>query len=208
LFCDSPLVYGRENKCEKEYAIALDYLETSGEPTDLAYLDPPALYTRMRAVQETVPGALVMDTGSAAILGALIDREASARMDSGLTVMNVGNEYTLAALVKGERIWGLFEHHTSVMPEGALPEYLAAFRAGTLTERRVFDDGGHGCHVVANRPAADYSFTVITGPQRARATSLGRFAAPYGNMMLTACFGLLRAALRHWNLPDVLSVDR
>ena len=46
------------------------------------------------------------------------------------------------------------------------------------------------------RPAEAFAFTVITGPQRRLAQrGPGVFAAPFGDMMLTGCFGLVAAFL-------------
>jgi len=47
------------------------FVEQGGNIVELAYLEVPAHLTRMKAVQADAPGAMLMDTGSAAIWGAL-----------------------------------------------------------------------------------------------------------------------------------------
>ena len=73
----------------------------------MVYQEPPEGMTRMRAVRETVPGAYVMDTGAAAVLGALGDPAvARTAADEGAILVNVGNMHTFACLVKGWRLFG------------------------------------------------------------------------------------------------------
>ena len=58
-------------------------------------------------MQEDAPGAFVMDTGTAAFRGALLDPVVAGHQEDGILLVNVGNQHTLAALMKGERIWGI-----------------------------------------------------------------------------------------------------
>jgi uncharacterized protein (DUF1786 family) len=175
-----------------------DFLRAGSPLEDLLYETPPDHLTRMRAVTRLVPGAWLMDTGASAILGALLDPWVSERLNEGLTVINAGNEHTLAALVKGERIWGVYEHHTSLLDEQKLMGHLLRFRRGELTNREVFDAWGHGCLVLPEGPAtSDFTPVSITGPNRAKFRGLGgHLAAPFGDMMLTGCFGLVEALKR------------
>jgi len=169
------------------------FLEQGGRLSDLIYCrEIPSYFTRMRAVQEMIPGAFLMDTGAAAIRGALLDPAVAARQKEGAVVMNVGNQHVLAALLRGDRIWGIFEHHTGMMTPGKLRDYLARFRRGEVTSEEVYADGGHGC---ARSPEAPdpgcFEFIAITGPRRHLAKDLGYFAVPWGDMMLSGCFGLV-----------------
>ena len=180
------------------------FLAQGGRLADLAFFDPPPYFTRMLAVKAVLPQALVMDTCAAGIRGALLDSYARKRQDDGLMVVNLGNAHTFGALVKGENLWGIFEHHTG-MPQEKLFYYLKKFQAGKLTHAEVFDDDGHGCAYREGGwpPGTTFEFTVITGPQRrqARGWPGGIFAAPLGDMMLTGCFGLAAAFLEKQNLP-------
>jgi uncharacterized protein (DUF1786 family) len=145
----------------------------------------------------------VMDTGPAALWGMLEDERVTSHADEGFVAVNVGNQHTLGVLLRGGRILGLFEHHTVLMTPEKLARLVDRLRTGTLTDEEVFDDNGHGAFVgpdYAPRtgvPGAGFDFVAVTGPQRHLAADLGyHFAAPYGDMMLTGCFGLVTATRR------------
>jgi uncharacterized protein (DUF1786 family) len=174
-----------------------NFLSQGGRLMDLAYRTPPPYLTRMAAVAETLPGALLMDTGAAGVRGALLDPQAREHQSEGLLVVNLGNAHTFAALVQGERLWGIYEHHTGLLTPAKLFDHLARFLAGELTNAEVFADHGHGCaYAPGYPPGKPFTFTVLTGPRRhpARGWS-GIFAAPLGDMMLSGCFGLTAALL-------------
>jgi uncharacterized protein (DUF1786 family) len=180
-----------------------EFVEGGGQMLDLAYRRPPPCYTRMLAVQQDAPGAVVMDTGPAALWGMLEDERVTSHADEGFVAVNVGNQHTLGVLLRGGRILGLFEHHTVLMTPEKLARLVDRLRTGTLTDEEVFDDNGHGAFVgpdYAPRtgvPGAGFDFVAVTGPQRHLAADLGyHFAAPYGDMMLTGCFGLVTATRR------------
>ena len=180
-----------------------EFVERGGHILDLAYREPLPCYTRMRAVQQDAPGAVLMDTGPAALWGMLEDERVAIHQDRGFIAVNVGNQHTLGVLLRGERILGLFEHHTVLMTPEKLAGLVDRLRAGALTNEEVFDDHGHGAFVGADYApgvqgsGAGFDFVAVTGPQRHLAAELGySFAAPYGDMMLTGCFGLVTATRR------------
>jgi len=172
-----------------------EFLKGGGLLADLSFREPPPRFTRMAAVKESLPNALLMDTCAAGVRGALLDSQARDHQENGLLVVNAGNAHTFAALVLGERLWGIYEHHTGLLNPPKLFDHLTRFQAGELTNDEVFADNGHGCAYAPDySPAASFSFTVITGPRRRLAQGWpGHFAAPLGDMMLTGCFGLLAA---------------
>jgi uncharacterized protein (DUF1786 family) len=174
-----------------------DFLQKGGAIRDLSFQQPPACFTRMLAVAEALPGALLMDTCAAGVRGALLDPQARERLDSGVLVVNLGNAHTFAALVRGERLRGIYEHHTGLLDREKLFDHLRRFQSGELTNDEVFADQGHGCAYGPDyAPAPSFAFTVITGPRRRLARGWpGVFAAPLGDMMLTGCFGLMAALL-------------
>jgi uncharacterized protein (DUF1786 family) len=180
------------------FSLWREFVESGGNMLDLAYGEPPACYTRMLAVQQDAPGAVMMDTGPAALWGILEDDVAATHMDEGFIAVNVGNQHTLAVLARGERILGLFEHHTVLMDSGKLARLVERLRAGVLTNEEVFEDNGHGAYVGPEYDPLDgFEFVAITGPRRQMAAGLGyHFAAPYGDMMLTGSFGLVTATRR------------
>jgi uncharacterized protein (DUF1786 family) len=186
-----------------------EFVEGGGKLLDLVYRQPPTCYTRMLAVQQDAPGAILMDTGPAALWGILEDERAAAHRDRGFILVNLGNQHTLGVLLRGERILGLFEHHTVLMRptedrSDKLSELVEKLRAGTLTNAEVFDDHGHGAFIGPDYiPGEGFDFVAVTGPQRHLAADLGYYpAAPYGDMMLTGSFGLV-AATRALEIPPL-----
>ncbi len=156
----------------------------------------PERFSRMKAVERTLPGALLMDTGFAAIRGALSGADAK----TPSLVVNIGNGHTLAGVVDNGVVLSLFEHHTHQITAGKLDDYLKRLCNGTLGFREVFDDGGHGCYVREAVGFENIGSILVTGPNRSimRRSHLDiRFAAPYGDMMLTGCFGLMDAYLNY-----------
>lgn len=155
---------------------------------------PPYL-TRMKAVVKTYnlqAPLLLLDTGAAAAIGSLEDREVARRPHRLL--VNMGNSHTLAFHMDGNSILGLMEHHTGGVTRHSLEGYLEKLSRGVLESDDVFNDGGHGSFIM--RAKRGRPFLSVTGPRRllmrqSRLTPY--FAAPYGDMMLTGCFGLLRA---------------
>ncbi len=172
-----------------------EIIKTKGTLDSFVYKgDIPDRFTRMRAVERTLPGALLMDTGFAAIRGALLDESAEAPY----LVVNIGNGHTLASVVEDKKILSLFEHHTHQMTQSKIDDYLMRLCDGTLDFQEVFDDGGHGCYIRETVDLENIGSILITGPGRSimHGSRLGvRFAAPFGDMMLTGCFGLMDAYL-------------
>jgi len=175
-----------------------EFVEGGGEMLDLVYREPPPCYTRMLAVQRDAPGAVMMDTGPAALWGIVEDERAALHQDEGFIAVNLGNQHTLGVLVRRERILGLFEHHTRSMDAAKLVGLVDRLRDGTLTNEEVYEDHGHGAFVSPDYvPGVGFDFVAVTGPRRGMAADLGyHFAAPHGDMMLTGCFGLVTATRR------------
>ena len=176
-----------------------DFLDRGGRLEDLISDDPPAHLTRLRALVEQAPGALVMDTAAAALWGALQDPAVAARAEAGLCVVNLGNMHTVAFIARGREVLAVYEHHTRCLDRDKLQDHIQRFIAGRIDDQEVFDDRGHGC---ARRPGAPTTLegpVVITGPQRRLARGLGwQTAVPFGDVMLSGCFGLVAAARRYW----------
>lgn len=186
----------------------------------------PPIMTRLQAVADSAPNLpcplLVMDTAPAAVLGATLDPVAAKREQK--IVVNVGNFHTIAFRMAGGRIEGLFEHHTGEIDREKLEGLLYKLADGSLKHQDVFDDMGHGALVYADDPfefGQDEFDLVVTGPRRSmfqtvdngpltvnhRPSSMVRgrlrpyFAAPFGDMMIAGCFGLLAAVAEA--LPDL-----
>lgn len=195
------------------FAFIEETVKQTPVPSAFAYLaaqTPPSL-TRLRAVAHsaarylelsgsasTVP-LLLMDTGSAAALGALEDP--LVREQRECLICNIGNFHTLAFHLLDGQIVGTFEHHTGEISRAQLEEMLRKLAHGTLTNAEVFDTSGHGALILPmsdkSRARADHMpFLAITGPRREllRGSVLKPYeTVPHGDMMLTGNFGLLRA---------------
>ncbi|MEW5720996.1 MAG: DUF1786 family protein, partial [Chloroflexota bacterium] len=108
---------------------------------------------------------------------------------------NVGNFHTLAFRFSDGAITGVFEHHTGELKSEQLENFLAQLADGTLTHDAVFNSHGHGALMFDAR-VQPLDYFAVVGPRRgmlARSRYRPYFAAPYGNMMLAGCFGLVRA---------------
>ena len=167
---------------------------------------PPAM-TRLQAVVESasqldVP-LIVMDTAPAAVLGATFDPQV--RNFRQKLIVNLGNFHTLAFRLTDLKIEGVFEHHTGFLSREKLETLLISLAEGSLQNETVFNDQGHGALVYDHSPFSletnDFNL-VITGPRRSMLNApkdeiLSRFhpyfATPFGDMMITGCFGLLAA---------------
>jgi len=164
-----------------------------------AAADLPDYLTRARsmvrcAVAEA-PTAF-MDTGPAAALGALHDETVAGAEET--IIMNLGNMHLLAFHLRGRKIASLYEHHTGEIPTPRIVEFTEALARGALTHEEVFHSSGHGTFHADRSlvPARLPRLVAATGPQRSkiRGSALRPyFAAPFGDMMIGGCFGLLRA---------------
>ena len=137
------------------------------------------------------------DTGPAALYGALPEGVRDA------VLVNIGNGHTVCLLALEGRVAGVFEHHTACLDRAGLELRLRRWLAGDLHSEEVRDDHGHGAVLAADAAGAAVDAggawrlpLIVTGPRRdllAGSELPAEFAAPHGDMMLTGCFGLLRA---------------
>ncbi len=164
--------------------------------------DIPPIMTRLGAVAESAGELdcplIVMDTAPAAVLGASFDPVVSQHRNKIIT--NIGNFHTLAFRMGERGIEGVFEHHTGEIDLPKLEKLLNALGDGSLRHEDVFDDMGHGALMYSNEKLefgrGDFD-VVVTGPRRSMyagdTTLRPYFAAPFGDMMIAGCFGLLAA---------------
>lgn len=162
----------------------------------------PASMTRLQAVADAaqaqgLPGpVMVMDTAPAAVLGATLDPLVADKIPTGALVANIGNFHCLAFRLGPGGIEGVFEHHTGEVTRDKLDNFITALADSSLQHRDVFDDMGHGALVYESQPMPAPYFLAVTGPRRTLMRGSRHqpyFAVPYGDMMATGCFGLLRA---------------
>ncbi|MFH1184788.1 MAG: DUF1786 family protein [Chloroflexota bacterium] len=184
--------------------------------------DVPLIMSRLHSVAQTATQLrcplVVMDTAPAAILGATFD-PVVAQLSRTL-IVNIGNFHALAFRLAGRSIEGVFEHHTGEIDLPRLEAYLVALADGSLRHEDVFNDMGHGALVYGSKSLelgrGEFD-VVVTGPRRGlfrprlgtlpdQSMSRPRrlrpyFAVPFGDMMLSGCFGLLAATADV--LPDL-----
>ena len=164
-----------------------------------AYLpdELPDYLTRARTMLSSAEGdapVVFLDTGPAAALGALQDPPVAAAEER--LILNLGNMHALAFHLTGTHIRSLYEHHTGEMTTEQIEDFTERLVAGTLAHEEVFNSKGHGVFY-ADRPANGAApFIAVTGPQRGRLRGsrlAPYFATPHGDMMISGCFGLVRA---------------
>ena len=154
----------------------------------------PRHFTRMQAVVRTIKGntpLVIMDTGAAAVLGASFDHVVAPH--NNRLVVNLGNSHTLAFNLSGSRVLGFLEHHTSSLSQTRLENLLLSIIAGDIKRQDIWEEGGHGSLIIEK---GGNPFITVTGPRRSLLTHSRLkpyLAAPFGSMMLTGCFGLLKA---------------
>lgn len=163
--------------------------------------DIPPSMTRLQAMAQSadnLPAPLVvMDTAPAAVLGATLDRRVASQPRS--IISNIGNFHTLAFRLGPAGIEGVFEHHTGEIDRQRLESLLYALADGTLNNEDVFNQQGHGALIYSHDPLeldGSGGNLTVTGPRRSLLNESGLhpyFAAPFGDMMITGCFGLLAA---------------
>jgi len=131
------------------------------------------------------------------VAGATLDPQVASQ--PRIMVVNIGNFHTLAFRLGPGGLEGVFEHHTGEIDRLQLESLLRALAAGTLKNEDVFNHQGHGALVYSHDPFAIDTGGInlaVTGPRRnlLKGSSLcPYFPAPFGDMMITGCFGLLAA---------------
>lgn len=170
-----------------------DLLAFATLPADL-----PDYLTRARAMVASAgneAAVAFMDTGPAAALGALHDDRVAAEPEAA--VVNLGNMHLLGFHLRRRRIASLFEHHTGTVDAGQIVRFVGGLCDGSLTNEEVFSSHGHGAfHADRSLVRGAPGVIAATGPQRSKiAGTVLRpyFAAPFGDMMASGCFGLVRA---------------
>lgn len=208
------------------FELLRELIEKGGELENFVYRpeEIPEAFTRMKAQADSLlktagnrkTRAVFMDTGPAAIFGALTDPAAV----QPSVVVNIGNGHTLGALVNENRIMAVFEHHTSLMSPEKLQDYIIRLADGKLGFDDVFEDGGHGAYRRETPGFEQISFEqvrsiLVTGPKREKLEKVSEseirkeisnklhFAAPFGSMMLSGCFGLLAGFLEKYPEPAI-----
>lgn len=184
-------------------------LEADPDPLALSYLagEVPPQFPRMTSaaerLAEQLPGTpvVVMDTAPAAAAGCLADALVAERAEGDLLVINAGNGHTLAYLLRGGKVAGVFEHHTKKLEPASFAAYLASFWRGEARDSDEYVASGHGLFYVGGFAGMEGpGLIAVTGPNREILEGTGLdvyYPSPGGDMMMTGPMGLVRATLSH-----------
>ena len=160
------------------------------------YGNVPVYFSRMKSVESTIDKfinlkPLIMDTKFASICGMCYDDHVK-ELNSFIAI-DIGNGHTTAASIENNKIQGLFEHHTSSLTKESLEEYILKLANGTITNEEIYNDHGHGAHVL--NPITRLDKVVVSGPKREliKDTNLDWYlASPGGDVMMTGTVGLIK----------------
>ncbi|MBW9222557.1 hypothetical protein KKP97_05880 [Methanothermococcus sp. SCGC AD-155-C09] len=150
------------------------------------------IFSRFKSILDTLRdnnyNGFVMDSKIASICGILdYAKEEGIEEFIGL---DIGNGHTLGVSIKNNEIKGIFEHHTRLLNPEKLKYIVNKLADGTLTNREIYEDNGHGAVVMES---IDPQEILIAGPNRRLFKKYGRYAYPGGDVMISGCIGLLRA---------------
>lgn len=168
------------------------------KPEEFGFIgNVPEYYSRMKSVEKAIRDEgidlepLIMDTKFASIAGMQYD-EVAENLDSYI-VIDIGNGHTTAASIEDGKIQGVFEHHTSNLDGESLNRYLTKLAEGTITNEEVYNDHGHGAHVL--NPISKIEKVIVSGPKRQLIEDSGldwHHACPGGDVMMTGTVGLIK----------------
>jgi uncharacterized protein (DUF1786 family) len=176
-------------------------LDVPRPPEEFAYNgNVPEYFTRMKGVLSTLKGyaPIIMDSKFASICGATCD--SFVKNLKNTIILDIGNGHTLAASYENGNIVGVFEHHTRSLDPDKIKSLIGKLAEGTITNKEVHDDGGHGAYVTGS--IDDFDCVVSTGPLRSilKKTDLKvHYAAPAGDVMMTGPLGLIKAIMLNEN---------
>lgn len=168
------------------------------KPEEFGFIDNvPDYYSRMKSVEKILKDEgiemkpLIMDTKFASIAGMQYDEIAKGL--NSYVVIDIGNGHTTAASIEDGKIQGLFEHHTSNLDGKSLNKYITKLANGTITNKEIYDDHGHGAHVL--NPISKLEKVIVSGPKRELIEDSGldwHHACPGGDVMMTGTIGLIK----------------
>lgn len=140
----------------------------------------------------------VMDSGMAAVLGAITDP--ACRTSRTRMVLDLATSHTVCALFDHDDLCGFFEYHTRDVTVDKLDELMVALAEGRIRHERVLAEGGHGAWVRRAVGFGQVEIILATGPRRDLVASSRHpitWGAPLGDNMMTGTAGLLEAIRRN-----------
>ncbi len=180
------------------FRILKKMVQKNRDPRCLVWIDDvPPFLTRMKSLLDFLKSSvykkiLLMDTGTAAMLGILSDP--SCFSDPAILV-NVGNGHTICCTIKNGSIMGVFEHHTRYMTSEKFESLVIRLCEGSLSNDDLLNDGGHGALIFDTINYKDVGMISVVGPHRELLRTCDKvfLAAPKGDSMMSGPFGLVYA---------------
>jgi uncharacterized protein (DUF1786 family) len=193
------------------HEIFKSYLDKNPFPHALLYEseEVPITFSRLRSMAQSakvLPAneIYVMDSGMAAILGALMDSRA--KQEEKVLTLDVATSHTVGAALKGGELMGFFEYHTSDITLKRLEVLLRELADGTLEHKQILEEGGHGAYI---RKAFGFETTdliISTGPKRQLVEKSRlpiQFGSPLGDNMMTGTVGVLESIRRRKGMKPI-----
>ena len=146
----------------------------------------------------------VMDSGMAAILGAVMDKHA--RNKDRCIVMDVATSHTVGAALEQGQICGFFEYHTRDITCKKIDLLLRQLADGIIDHKKILSEGGHGAYMRKHFGFDNTEIIVATGPRRKlleNSTLDIHYGAPLGDNMMTGTTGLVEAIRRRKKMPPI-----
>jgi uncharacterized protein (DUF1786 family) len=145
----------------------------------------------------------VMDSGMAAISGAILDPYVQSREQ--FIIVDVATSHTLGATIKEGKIAGFFEYHTSDITRGRLESLIIDLAFARISHEMILQEGGHGAYIREAIGFDENTLILATGPKRdlLKEGDLSiTFGSPLGDNMMTGTAGLLQAIMEKINKGD------
>jgi uncharacterized protein (DUF1786 family) len=206
---DHGVAPGGVSHLDYRHQIFKSFLDGNPSPHALLFLDNevPETFNRLRSIVKSaqslpVDDIYVMDSGMAAILGALMDPRA--RRKERILVLDVATSHTVGAVMDKEEIAGFFEYHTHAITLERLDTLLIDLADGKLSHNRIIEEGGHGAYIRKAIGFETIEIILATGPKRhlvERSRLPIMLGAPMGDNMMTGTVGVLEAIRRREKLP-------
>ncbi|WP_457619780.1 DUF1786 domain-containing protein [Methanopyrus sp.] len=162
------------------------YLGANGcKPDRMAFDDvPPESFPRLRTAyleaESAGVGAVAMDSKVPIAMLGRVDSDADR-----LLVIDYGTGHVTAFLFDGDRIVGVYEHHTARLSPEKFERQIREFVEGELENEDVYRDGGHGCHNVSPIDWDEVEDIVSLGPKKPE-FQLGRDPERFPDRMMPA----------------------
>jgi uncharacterized protein (DUF1786 family) len=143
----------------------------------------------------------VMDSGMAAVTGAVLDGHAIGK--STVAVLDVATSHTVVATIEDGQIAGIVEYHTRDVTAEGIDGLIRDLADGRVEHKQILAQGGHGAYLRKPVGFDKIQAIIATGPRRgimAESRLPVLWGAPWGDNMMTGTVGLLEAVCRKKNL--------